>query len=123
MAKNKSRLEQHLQKVEDFIRSRAQGISPTVRGFPTLKGLGRMLGDMELEDKEAHAFQEILDFLSPDDGITIRHSRAVVDNWLQECVLSALDDKSSAMSLDERIDSAIKQLRNRLQSPLLKWEF
>src|SRR5258708_24210824 len=135
MAKNRPRLEQHLQRVADFIRSRNQRISLTVHRSRRLKGMQRRFGHIFLEGPESHAFQEILDLLSPNDGLATKHSRTVVDKWLQECVLAALLDKSSAewvlmalldkssaKSLDERIGCAVKKLRSRLQSPLLNWK-
>ena len=56
----------------------------------------RRLGnsEMEISGIEAVALEEILNNFCPDDVSQNGNSRAVVDGWIQKCVLEVLDKKS-----------------------------
>jgi len=121
---NKRKQGDKFSRLGEFIRNLAEGVEPKVNGFPAHKGRWRPLGDTEqgLTGNEALALEEILDEFCPNEISRGGNSRAVVDEWIQKCVLEVLDAKSNGKNLDERITGAIKTLKERMNAPAAKWE-
>src|ERR1039458_563944 len=92
MSKKKSK--DKFAKLEELIRALVTGTEPEVKGIPALRQWWRRLGRSEegISGVNAMAFEEILDDFCPNYISNNGSSRAVVDEWIQECVLERSEE-------------------------------
>jgi hypothetical protein len=121
MSKKKSK--DKFAKLKDFIRALVVGTEPEVKGVPALRQWWRRLGNSAegISGVNAMAFDEILDEFCPNYVSENGNSRAVVDEWIQKCVVEVLEKKSES-NLENQIETSVKGLKEKLKAQSIKWE-
>ena len=122
MNSSKKKSKEKFAKLERFIRALASGTEPEVKGIPSLRKWWRRLGNSKdgISGVNAMALEEILDDFCPNYISKNGNSRAVVDEWIEVCVLEVLEKKPE-MDLEKQIAHSIKTLKEKLKAPAVNY--